>query len=105
MGSVVLGAEKERMMKTNLFLEMDLEIKFAFHKSVPRTRDYPGDTADTEILEIKILGKAISEDLFDAIIKEYSDEIDEWCLDHAMYEMQEEEMAYAEHMRDLREDR
>ena len=92
-------------MKTNLFLEMDLEIKFAFHKSVPRTRNYPGDPADTEILEIKILGKAISDEFLDAIIKEHGDEIDEWLFDHAMYEMQEKEMAHAEHMRDLREDR
>jgi len=92
-------------MKTNLFLEMDLQIAFDFHKSVPRTRDYPGDPADCEILGIKIFGEVISDELFDAIINEYGDEIDEWCLDHAMYELQEEAMAYAEHMRDLKEDR
>ena len=84
-------------MKTELSLELDLQIKFAIHHGYSKTWDYPGDPDDCEILDIKIYGQEISQELFDAIIKEYGPEIEEWCFDHARDEYESSKIDYAEY--------
>jgi len=92
-------------MKINLTVEIDVE--YNAYKSVPRTRHYPGDSAEVEVLEISLYGHALSHigSLFNAIVEEHGDEIEEACMDDAIDEMQEHLMAEAEHKRDVREDR
>ena len=92
-------------MKINLTVEIDVE--YNVYKSVPRTRHYPGDPADVEVLEISLYGHALSHigSLFNAIVEEHGDEIEEACMDDAIENEAEDAMAYAEHMRDVMEDR
>ena len=89
-------------MKTELSLELDLQIKFSIHAAEPKTWDYPGCPADCEILDIKIYGQEISGELFDKIIKEYGPEIEEWCCDHAADEYKSGLIDRAEYQMELR---
>ena len=86
-------------------LTLKLDIEYQAYPEEPRTRHYPGAGAEAEIIKISILGIPVDELLFDAIIDEYGEEITEACLDDAIDNEAEDAVAYAEHMRDVMEDR
>ena len=90
-------------MKINLTIQIDVE--YNVYKSVPRTRHYPGDPAEVEVLEITMYSVPITPWLFDAIMGEYGEEIEEACMEDAIENEAEDAMAYAEHLWDSREDR
>jgi len=59
------------------------------------------------VLEISLYGHALSHigSLFNAIVEEHGEEIEEACMDDAIDNEAEDAMAEAEHRRDVLEDR
>ena len=91
-------------MEIDLPLELKTKIKFTAHPAEQSLHcpDVPGEI---EVEDITILGCEITQDLFDAIIKDQEDEITGPCEEHAMDEELEDRIAEAEHKRDCKEDR
>lgn len=62
-------------------ISLELEIEFAAEAAEPMTFDYPGSSASLQILSAK-LGKTIfPQRLFDELMSEHSNEIEEACWD------------------------
>lgn len=64
-------------METTVFIQIEMTVEFDAHKAVPKTRDYPGDPAEIEINDIKILNCEISEELHNNVLFWHEDEIKE----------------------------
>ena len=65
-------------------MELTVKVKVVFEatKAEPRTRHYPGDPADVEVVGLEFMGVAVEDKLFDAIYDEYKDEIHDECWDY-----------------------
>jgi len=66
-------------MEAIIHLELELTVEFDAQKEERATSHYPGCPAAVGIDDIKILGKEISDSLYDEIIRLYEDEIEEAC--------------------------
>ena len=89
-------------MRTEFSLD-DLEMMVDFDATPyeAQTLIHEGCPADVEPYDIYILGVQVCDDLFNALMKKYEDEIRQACFD----EFLEYAVAEAEHRRDCKEDR
>ena len=62
------------LMETTIHLELEIKIDFDAYKTERMTRHYPGYPAHIEINKV-ILPTP------DKVLKEFEDEIEEWCWD------------------------
>ena len=97
-------------MKASCHLEIELEIDFDVQPSEPQTLHYPGCDAHLESIGISIVKNSgfaleLPMEHSDAIMDLYGDEIEQVCWDHAREEEAADRVAYADHRRDLMEDR
>ena len=88
-------------MKTTISIELEFTIDFDATPYEPMTLVYPGNPADVEPYDLSVLGVRVSDNIFDAILKEHDDDIRQACWD----ELQEDAVAAAEHRLDCIRDR
>jgi len=92
-------------MKTNLFLEIELEVDYDFCPAERMTRHYPGSPAQVEINTILINDIELPPPIFNTIMADFGDVIEEWCWDDVRNSEAERAICEAEHRREWMEDR
>lgn len=92
-------------VKVKSQLTVDLDIYADVDKGHPMSRHYPEEPASID--EVRLFHKDTEIDgaLYDSIMEEHGNEIDEKVKEQLMEDIEEEAMSHAEHMKDLMEDR
>ena len=92
-------------MKTTLHLEIEIEVDYDFCPAERMTRHYPGSPAQIEINTLLISGDELPIEIFNSIMADFQDEIEEWCWDDVRDRAEEQAMAKAEHQFDCMRNR
>lgn len=86
-----LEASPTYRVLTGLLVGLELEIEFEAEAAEPMTHSYPGSPASLQILSAKLGETSFPQRLFDELMSEYADELEEACWDRLFEEEEKEE--------------
>lgn len=99
-----------RYMKATITLEIEFEVDFDIQKEErqilhPAENAYPGCPASLEINDLKIGRCAVGMEIFNRIMGQYQEEIEEACWEESFEDHQAYLVEAADHRRDAMENR
>ena len=92
-------------MKTSIDLELEMEVDFDYQPAERMTHNDTGCPEDIEINAFKIYGCKINEKLFDKIMEDHGQSIEQQCWDQVEDDETQRQVTKAEYRQDAREDR